>query len=123
MKLEDLYSKAKQVMNEKPSSKVYDNSVVAVANLVLAELFQENNVARVFYGKEPFKNMPNLQSREDEVDYESEYLNEVIPLGMAAYFFIDDDLSKYAIFNTKYNNARVKNQKIVSEEDYDALSS
>lgn len=122
MKLDDIYKMAKAIMSEKPTSTTYDNVVVDQMNVILTELFDANNICRVFYGKEPLKDVPLMQSREDDVPYEIEYCREVIPYALASMLEIDDDMAKHSLFEAKYNNAFVKHLKIVDEGDYDALS-
>jgi len=116
----DVYEKAKSLMFEKPSSSIYDNFWKPNLNRILVELFNENNVARVFNGKTKLENPQVIVNDSDIMEYEDEYVYNVIPLGLAARFLIDDDLNKYAIFNTDYNNARVFAQKLVSKEKWDA---
>lgn len=123
MTLNDIYKKTKAIMSEKPTSTTYDNVVIDQMNVILTELFDANNMCRVFYGKEPLTEVPLLTSLSDEVPYETEYCREVIPYGLASMLEIDDDLSKHSLFEVKYNNACVKHLKIVAEEDYDAFSS
>lgn len=119
MKLNDLYANVKALMFEKPSSTIYDAYIAANANRVFREVFEENNMARMFNGREPLDEVPYVtrNSKEDLEDYfEDEYLNGVIPLGIAAYFLIDDDLSKYSIYHTDYMNARMMAQKMVNDD-------
>ncbi len=122
MTVEELYKITKQLMFEKPSSTIYDNYLFGNLNRLLVELFEENNMSRIFKGKMTLSEPLKVSELNDELTYESEYINNVIPLGLAASFLIDDDLQKYSIFNTKYNNARVINQKIVSKEKIDAFT-
>ena len=116
MTLQELYSKTKAWMFEKPSSTIYDNYIVEIANKVLAETYEENNMCRMFKGKLPFidgvagHQVANIT---DELDYEDEYLLDVIPKGIDANFLMDDDLSKMSIYQTEYNNARVMRQCMV----------
>lgn len=116
MTLQELYSKTKAWMFEKPSSTIYDNYIVEIANKVLAETYEENNMMRMFKGKLPFiDGVANHQVANitDELDYEDEYLLDVIPKGIDANFLMDDDLSKMSIYQTEYNNARVMRQCMV----------
>ena len=116
MTLQELYSKTKAWMFEKPSSNIYDNYIVEIANKVLAETYEENNMMRMFKGKLPFiDGVANHQVTNitDELDYEDEYLLDVIPKGIDANFLMDDDLSKMSIYQTEYNNARVMRQCMV----------
>lgn len=105
-------------MFEKPSSTIYDNYIIEITNKVLAEVFEENNMLRMFKGKEPFTDITEHQvsSLDDEIDYEPEYLLDVIPKGIDSNFLMDDDLSKMSIYQVEYNNARVAHQCIVSQE-------
>ena len=119
MTLQDLYQKTKAWMFEKPSSNIYDNYIVEIANKVLAETYEENNMLRMFKGKLPFidgVSAHQVSSLTDELDYEDEYLLDVIPKGIDSNFLMDDDLSKMSIYQTEYNNARVMHQVILSRE-------
>jgi len=116
MTLQELYSKTKAWMFEKPSSTIYENYIVEIANKVLAETYEENNMCRMFKGKLPFIDgitAHQVSNITDELDYEEEYLLDVIPKGIDANFLMDDDLSKMSIYQTEYNNARVMRQCMV----------
>ena len=124
MKVSAMYQKTKAWMFEKPSSTIYDNYIVQIANKVLAETYEENNMLRMFKGKLPFIDgitAHQVSSLEDELDYEEEYLLDVIPKGIDANFLMDDDLSKMGIYQTEYNNARVMRQVIVPMETVEKL--
>ena len=118
----EIYSMAKSLMFEKPSSTIYDQYLIGNINRVLREVYEENNMERMFRGKAPLKEVPYVVNREDIIDYEDVYLNEIIPLGLAAYFLIDDDLNKYSIYITDYKNSRIINQKMVSQEVIDGFA-
>ena len=131
MTLQEMYSKTKAWMFEKPSSTIYDNYIVEITNKVLAETYDENNMARMFHGKLPFidgmtaHQIPTNITQEEwstyELDYEEEYLLDVIPKGIDANFLMDDDLSKMSIYETEYNNARVEKQVLLTQETIDRL--
>lgn len=124
MTLNDLYQKTKAWMFEKPSSNIYDNYIVEIANKVLAETYEENNMLRMFKGKLPFIDgiaAHQVSSLTDELDYEDEYLLDVIPKGIDSNFLMDDDLSKMSIYQTEYNNARVMHQVLLPQETIDRL--
>lgn len=116
MTLQEMYSKTKAWMFEKPSSTIYNNYIVEITNKVLAETYEENNMCRMFKGKLPFIDgiaSHQVSNLTDELDYEDEYLLDVIPKGIDANFLMDDDLSKMSIYQTEYNNARVMHQCLV----------
>ena len=116
MTLQDMYKKTKAWMFEKGSSKIYDEYIAEITNKVLAELYDENNMMRMFKGKAPFQDgIANhlVHDLTDEIDFEDEYQYEVIPKGIDANLLMDDDLSKMSIYQTEYNNARVKCQVLV----------
>ena len=108
-------------MFEKPNSNIYDNSIIEITNKVLAETFNENNMLRMFKGYAPFLDGVKAHQLdpngglEQEIDYEDEYLYDVIPKGIDANLLLDDDLSKMSIYQTEYNNARVANQVMVPQ--------
>lgn len=123
MTVKELYSLTKELMFEKPSSTIYDNYLVGNLNRLLVELFAENNLARVRNGKSKLEApqvIPSQNYQNIELDLEDDYARNVLPLGLAARFLIDDDLNKYAIFSTDYNNARVAAQRLVSKKKIDA---
>ena len=119
MTVQEMYQKTKAWMFEKPSSNIYDNYIVEICNKVLAETYEENNMCRMFKEKLPFidgVSAHQVTSIEDELDYEEEYLLNVIPKGIDANFLMDDDLAKMSLYQTEYNNARVANQCLVSAD-------
>lgn len=125
MTVQEMYQKTKAWMFEKPSSTIYDNYIVQITNKILAETYEENNMCRMFKGKLPFIDgitAHQVSSLEDELDYEEEYLLDVIPKGIDANFLMDDDLSKMGILQTEYNNARVMRQCLVPIETVEKLT-
>lgn len=125
MKVSEMYMKTKLWMFEKVSSNIYDNYIVEICNKVLAELYEENNMCRMFNGKLPFVDgisAHQVSKLSDELDYEEEYQYDVIPKGIDGYFLMDDDLQKMSIMQTEYNNARVAHQKIVGQDTIDRLT-
>ena len=125
MTVQEMYQKTKAWMFEKPSSTIYDNYIIEICNKVLAETYEENNMCRMFYGKVPFIDgvgAHQVSSMTDVLDYEEEYLLDVIPKGIDANFLMDDDLSKMSILQTEYNNARDAHQKLVSQNVVDELT-
>lgn len=124
MTVQDIYKKTKAWMFEKPSSNIYNDYIVEITNKVLAETYEENNMLRMFKGKLPFidgVSAHQVSELDDELDYEDEYLLDVIPKGIDSNFLMDDDLSKMSIYQTEYNNARVMKQVILSQDVMDKL--
>ena len=125
MTVQEMYQKTKAWMFEKPSSTIYDNYIVQITNKVLAETYEENNMCRMFKDKLPFIDgiaAHQVSDITDELDYEEEYLLDVIPKGIDANFLMDDDLSKMGIYQTEYNNARVMRQCLVPWEKVEKLT-
>lgn len=122
MTVDELYSLTKNIMFEKPSSTIYDNYLIGNVNRVISELFFENNMERMFHGKEPLREVPFVRNRTDELQFESLYVNEIMPLGLASYFLLDDDLNKYSIYITDYKNARITHKKLVAQETIDGFT-
>ena len=117
MKLSEIYAKSKAWMFEKKSSTIYNDYIVEIANKIIAELYEENNMLRMFKGKVPFIDGPSahvVKALSDDIDYEDEYQYDVMPKGITANFLMDDDLNKVSLYETEYNNARVIHQVMVS---------
>ena len=115
MTVQELYKLTKNLMFEKPTSKDYDNYYMDNINVLLSENFDLNNHVREFLGKSPLLICPVVTSKEA-------VCREVLPYGLAAAFFIDDDLSKFSIFNTKYTNAKITVTKYIPRKIKDVYS-
>lgn len=122
MTVQELYKLTKNLMFEKSTSKDYDNYYMDNINVLLSENFDLNNHVREFQGKEPLLICPVMTSKEDELPYEDAVCREVLPYGLAANFFIDDDLSKFSIFNNKYTNAKITVTKYIPRKIKDVYS-
>ncbi|MFV0551059.1 MAG: hypothetical protein ACK5L6_03930 [Anaerorhabdus sp.] len=108
MKANELYKITKSLMFEKSSSKDYDNYYLANLNNLLVENFQLNNDILESRGLPVLENIPFIASGEDEVKYVDILCYDVLPKGLAAKFFIDDDLNKKGDFYTSYLNAKIE---------------
>ena len=111
MTVKELYELAKAMMFEKKTSKDYDGYYKPYINILLSENFGLNNNLRINAGKEPLTDIPLIELDSDEIPYEPVVCREILPNGLAMYFFIDDDLSKFNVFNTNYINAQTKYMK------------
>jgi hypothetical protein len=106
--VQELYDLAKATMFEKPTSKDYDNYIIPWLNVLLQENFNLNNHLRLKHDEDVLEDCPWMESMDDEVPYEVEMCREILPYGLAANFFIDDDLSKYDILHRYYENMQSK---------------
>lgn len=111
MTVKELYERAKSLMFEKQSSKDYDNYYIPWTNVLLSENFDLENSLLLRDGEDALDEIPMVTSDTDELPYHDVINYEVLPYGLAANFFIDDDLSKYDIFHTYYQNAQMKYMK------------
>lgn len=123
MTVKELYDLAKSLMFEKPTSKDYDNYYIPWINVLLSENFDLNNHLRAKHKKELLTEVPTVSAASDTIPYENEMCYEILPYGLAAQFFIDDDLSKFDIFNTKYENAMSKYSWGIEETVEDVYAS
>lgn len=111
MTVKELYERAKSLMFEKQSSKDYDNYYIPWTNVLLSENFDLENSLLLRDGEDSLDEIPMVTSDTDELPYHDVINYEILPYGLAANFFIDDDLSKYDIFHTYYQNAQMKYMK------------
>lgn len=111
MTVKELYERAKSLMFEKQSSKDYDNYYIPWTNVLLSENFDLENSLLLRDGEDALDKIPMVTSDTDELPYHDVINYEILPYGLAANFFIDDDLSKYDIFHTYYQNAQMKYMK------------
>lgn len=111
MTVKELYERAKSLMFEKKSSKDYDNYYIPWTNVLLSENFDLENSLLLRDGEDALDEIPMVTSDTDELPYHDIINYEILPYGLAANFFIDDDLSKYDIFHTYYQNAQMKYMK------------
>lgn len=116
MTVSELYSQAKSMMFEKPTSKDYENYYIPWVNVLLSENFDLNNSIRLRKGLEALTEIPSVTKGSDVLPYEDVINREVLPDGLAANFFIDDDLSKYDLFHTYYQNAQMKYMQCIEED-------
>lgn len=130
MTVEEIYTKTKAWMFEKPSSTIYNDYIIPICNKVLAETYEENNLLRCFkYYKGDTTKLPFLDgvgahqvsNTTDPIDYEDEFLLDIIPRGIDSYFLMDDDLQKMAILQTEYNNARVARQVVLADDIVESI--
>jgi len=122
MLVSELYATTKALFFEKENSTIYDSYLIPNLNRVIRDCFDYNNNERMFNDKAPLQSVPYVSTFNDELVYEDVYLHQIMPIGLAAYLLIDDDLSKYSIYITDYKNELIKNQKVVSKEKIDGFT-
>lgn len=108
MTVRELYELAKSLMFEKKTSKDYDNYYIHWINILLSENFELENSLLLADHEEPLDEIPTVTKDDDELPYHDCINREVLPYGLAANFFADDDLSKMDIFHIYYQNAQMK---------------
>lgn len=116
MTVKELYELAKSLMFEKKTSRDYDDYYIPWINVLLSENFDIENSLLIAEGEEALDEIPYIDPNGDDPDsevlpYHDRINREVLPYGLAAHFFIDDDLSKYDIFYRNYQNARMAYMK------------
>ncbi len=110
----DLYEVAKRLIYEKLGEAYYPKYSLVYINLLLAENFDLNNSIREWNEDDALENMVQLDALTDEIKgFVPQMMYEILPLGLAKYFFIDDDLKRFNIFDTLYFNAQQKYTKAV----------
>lgn len=122
MTVKELYELAKSMMFEKKTSRDYDNYYIPWINSLLSENFDLNNKLREKHDKDPYETFPTVSKDTDEIPFEREMCYEVLPYGLAKNFFIDDDTSKFDIFNVMYQNAQQKYMWGTEEDVVDVYS-
>ena len=111
MTVKELYELTKAMMFEKATSRDYDNYYIPWINVLLSENLDIENMMLRAEGDTPLDDIPSVSADTDVLPYHDRICREVLPYGLASKFFIDDDLSKYDIFNTDYQNARMAYMK------------
>ncbi len=120
MTVKELYEHAKALMFEKKNSNDYDGYYIQWINMLLSENFDLNNGLRVSRRLPELLRVPFISHEDDEIAYEEDLTYEVLGNGLASKFFIDDDLSKFNLFDTEYRNAQGKYVRFnVEDETYD----
>lgn len=62
-------------------------------NMKLAEAFKVNNSLRRMRGKEDLAEVPYITKTSEDVPYEYEFTNDLLPVGIAGFLFVEDDNS------------------------------
>lgn len=98
------------VIGSQPDEESYDETYVAVGNVILRECFDLNNGVRQKNGLEPLAEFVEL-TEDDEIPYELEVMINCVVYGWGALLIIDDtddEVNKYGILADKYETAKAK---------------
>lgn len=119
MNVKELSTMARSLMMDNLSSSHLDDYVLPHVNVLIAELFTENNQLRVRKNKSVLYSIPFVKSEDDELIYEDEMLYNVMPKGLAARYFQDeDDRSRYTMMQTEYMSARSQVMPVIFQEGW-----
>ncbi|MCR5372707.1 MAG: hypothetical protein K6E41_04500 [Solobacterium sp.] len=111
MTAEEMYENVKALMFERLNSVDFDENYIPWLNIVLSENFDINNSIRTEKGLSPLYKRPVIRNEADRLNYEEEMINEILPLGLAKYLWIDDDHENVNIFDALYQNAQQRYMK------------
>lgn len=75
-----------------------------ILNLLLAETYSLNNALRIKAGKEPLEEIPHAASFDEEVDCEPLIVRSILPLGGAAYMFLEEEPQIASYYMGMYRN-------------------
>ena len=69
----------------------YESMFCPILNLITAECFTVNNILRRRNELEPLTEIPFAEDLEDDIPYEDEMLRKIMPYGIAAQLYSEDD--------------------------------
>jgi inosine/xanthosine triphosphate pyrophosphatase family protein len=116
MNAKQLSEMARRLMMDNMASSHLEQYMIAHVNVLITELFFENNALRNARHKGPLLEIPIISDDDEEIIYEPEMLYNVMPKGLAARYLQDeDDRSKYTMLQTEYINARTQIMPVVFE--------
>ena len=97
-------------IGSEPDEESYDETYVAIGNIILRECFDLNNKMRQKNGLEPLPEFVELEE-DDVIPYELEVMINCVVYGWGALLIIDDvddEAGKYGILADKYEQAKAK---------------
>lgn len=106
MTVKEIYSTSVVLVTGAKDESEYKEIAVPLFNLVMSKCFNENNHLRLFKGKDALKEIPVVNSLEDEVVYEDEFAS-ALKYGLAAELLIADadmDEGKHSIYMQMFAN-------------------
>jgi len=92
MKADNVFDAVIGLMFSESSDKAdYNNLFYPLLNIVLAECFEKNNILRRINGKAELTEIPFITNGDDEIIYEDVMTRAIIPHGIAANLYSEDD--------------------------------
>lgn len=102
---QQLYQHTLALMFEE-DCEAYAAELVALINILLAEVSPTNNSIRKAKGKQPLSPPPRIASLEEDLPLEEELLLAALPYGLAAKLIYDDnDMNKVGYYQGLYVSA------------------
>ncbi len=101
----DIYNTALALLGEPSSSQGdYDTEVVVrLLNTALVLSFSYNQQLREFRGREKMPEIPTVATLADEIDYEPEFVRNVLPYRLASDLaFADEETQKAEYYNQMF---------------------
>lgn len=98
------------VIGSQPDEESYDETYVAVGNVILRECFDINNQVRKRKGVAALEDFVELEA-DDTIPYELEVMINCVVYGWGALMIIDDvddEAGKYGVLADKYETAKAK---------------
>lgn len=110
MKAEEILDMVMGLMFSEQSEKdEYRALFFPILNVILAECFRENNALRRKKGKESLTEIPVATDENTEIPYETELLRAMIPYGIAANLYSEDDENGITnVYREKYATMRAE---------------
>ncbi len=92
MTVKECYEQAVSMIPETPGENIEMQKFAVVwCNILLAETIRHENVYRKGKGLSELKNVPKVNSEEDEIPYNEEMVRAAFPYGMARFVFREND--------------------------------
>lgn len=92
--------------NFETSTSEYNDYYLGFINILLAENYSLNNTILRMKGQEELTECPVLISKDDEIVYQPELVNSVLPLGLASHLAKEDEQQLYNVYIDMYSQAR-----------------
>ena len=103
----DIYNSALALLGEPESAQGdFDAEVVLrLINTALPLAFPYNNQLRVYRGKEELSSIPTVMALGETIDYEPEFMRNVLPYRLASDLaYADDEVGKAEYYNQMFQS-------------------